>query len=302
MAKTSSTDRTVGLIYKANSRGPRAWLSRLAHWRPLRDFLRVYYMLRLARYAEESPRESRIPTIFTPATPADVDGLTIRGPSWTVGDFVPVGFEAYAWLPNPIWMSVPPGTGGAIANEESGGDGGRWRKPMKWSEVAAAHGVTMTKDTELHEIEDPRGSRGGERVDAGENRSWYPSEGTLEPFIADPLFSILSRETGAGDTCLVGQWEGSSSWHTHVKLLTPHWNYLVWRASFGDLADWLRQPDSFERSMDCPHIIWPRDRRWCLATLYSGFSNYLAGPRTLIDAVLSSDLEAYESELSNQAT
>ena len=54
--------------------------------------------------------------------------------------------------------------------------------------------------------------------------------------------------------------------------------------------------------MDCPHIIWPRDRKWCLATLYSGFSNYLAGPRTLIDAVLGSDLEAYESELSNHAT
>ncbi|MCE2460218.1 MAG: hypothetical protein J4F38_05490, partial [Pseudomonadales bacterium] len=53
-------------------------------------------------------------------------------------------------------------------------------------------------------------------------------------------------------------------------VLTPHWNYVVWRASFGDLADWLRQPDSFERSMDCPHIIWPRDRKWCLATLYSG--------------------------------
>lgn len=54
--------------------------------------------------------------------------------------------------------------------------------------------------------------------------------------------------------------------------------------------------------MDCPHVIWPADRKWCIATLYSGFSNYVGGSRTLIDAILASDLDAYETDLSDKAT
>ena len=272
------------------------------HWRPLQGFRRWLYMfrmIRLARHAEERPRERRIPSIYTPATREDVDGLTIRGPSWTVGDFVPVGFEAYAWLPNPIWVAVPPGTDGAVSDMESSGEGRSW-KPMKWSEAAAAHGVVMTRDTEMHEIWGPPDPKTRRPVDPGED--WCQSEGTLEPFIADVLFSILARETGSGDTCLVGQWEGGSNWCTDVKLLTPHWDYFIWRATFGDLAEWLRQPDSFDRQMDCPHVIWPADRKWCIATLYSGFSNYVGGSRTLIDAILASDLDAYETDLSAKAT
>ncbi len=291
------TDRKIGIVYKADSRGPRAWLSRLMHRSPLGNLLRLLYMIRLAQHAEDSPRERSIPTIYTPATREDVAGLSLRGPSWTVGDFLPVGFEAYAWLPNPIWIAVAPGTGGAIADQESDDDRGRWRKPMKWSEIAAANGVRMTKDTGLHEIGDPRPQERG-RADA----DWHPSEGTLEPFVARELFSLLGRETNADDTCLVGQWEGGSNWYTDVKLVTPNWNYFIWRTRFTELADWLRQPDSFERSVDCPHIIWPADRKWCVATLYSGFSNYVAGSRAVIDAILASGVEAFETELTSKAT
>ena len=269
------------------------------HWRPLGNFLRVLYTIRLVRHAEDSPRELRIPTIYTPANHEDLSGLSILGPSWSVGDFVPVGFEAYAWLPNPVWKAVPPGTAGAIYDRESNADESSWWKPLKWSAVAAANGAAMTKDTRFHEIS---GSCDAGAGTSDEVFTWGPSEGTMEPFIADGLFSILERETGADDSCLVGQWEGGSSWCTEAKLLTPHWNYFVWRASFAELADWLRQPDSFERSVDCPHIIWPSDRKWCVATLYSGFSNYVAGSRALIDAILASDLEAYETELSAKAT
>lgn len=269
------------------------------HWRPIRDFLRWFHMMRIARHAQESPRERRIPAFYTPATREDVDGLTIRGPSWTVGDFMPSGFEAYAWLPNPIWVAVPPGTDGAVSDTQSSGEHRSW-KPMKWSEAAAAHGVTMTKDTEMHEIWGPPDPNTGRPVDPGDD--WYQSEGTLEPFIADMLFSILNGETGWGNTCLVGQWEGGSNWYTEVKLLTPHWSYFIWRAALGDLAEWLRQPDSFDRSVDCPHVIWPADRKWFIATLYSGFSNYIAGSRSLIDALLASDLDAYETDLSALAT
>ncbi|MCY4057209.1 MAG: hypothetical protein OXG44_04330 [Gammaproteobacteria bacterium] len=296
------TDRKIGIVYKADSRGPRAWLSRLMHRSPLGNLLRLLYTIRLAQHAEDSPRERSIPTICTPATREDVTGLSIRGPSRTVGDFLPVGFDAYAWLPNPIWIAVPPGTGGAIAGEEPAGDGGCWWKPINWSEIAAANGVTMTKHTGLHEIGEPREQQAGGRAGAVRDRDWYPREGTLEPFVAKELFSILGRETKAVDTCLVGQWEGGSNWYTDVKLMTPNWNYFIWRTRFTELADWLRQPDSFERSVDCPHIIWPADRKWCVATLYSGYSNYVAGSRALIDAILASGVEAFETELTSKAT
>ena len=55
------------------------------------------------------------------------------------------------------------------------------------------------------------------------------------------------------------------------------------------------------RELRVPHIIRPADRKWCLATLYSGHSNYLAGARTMIDTVLSSGIEAYSVALTDQA-
>lgn len=117
--------------------------------------------------AGKSPRKADSGLLHT-GNPEDVDGLTTPGPSWTVGDFMPSGFEAYAWLPNPIWVSVPPGTVGAVSDTESSGEHRSW-KPMKWSEAAAAHGVTMTKDTEMHGIWGPPDPNTGRPVDPGDD-------------------------------------------------------------------------------------------------------------------------------------
>ena len=119
--------------------------------------------------------------------------------------------------------------------------------------------------------------------------------------MAEQLFRLLARETGPNDRCLSGKWEGGSDWDTEVLLVTRYWNYFVWRARFRDITVWLQQPDSFERQLHVPHVIWPADRRWFLATLYSGHSNYLSGSRTLIDTVLASELEAYEVALTDAA-
>ena len=119
--------------------------------------------------------------------------------------------------------------------------------------------------------------------------------------MAETLFRLLANESGRNGHCLCGQWEGGSRWDTDVLLVTRGWAYFVWRARLRDVAAWLQRPDSSERNEHIPHIIRPTDRNWCLATLYSGHSNHLAGSRTIIDAVLSSELEAYSVALTDRA-
>ncbi len=77
--------------------------------------------------------------------------------------------------------------------------------------------------------------------------------------------------------------------------------YGCWRASFRSIAEWLQQQYSFERHLHVPHVVRPTDRRWFLATLYSGQSNHLAGSRALIDKVLESELDNCEVALPDEA-
>lgn len=268
----------------------------------LRDRLRTRY--RLWRARRDWNRRLRMydrPRFFRRARQSDVDGLIINGASWTVGDFLPVGYEAQVRLPNPFWKIVAENTEGALLHKADSGDGrdDTWVKPVSCAEVAAANGLRMTRDSSWGHICGPHDAHLA--VSPDQAWSWAPHECDLDPLMAARLFRLLARETGPTDRCLCGQWDGGGSWDTDVLLVTRGWNYFVWRASFRDIADWLRQPDSFERHLHVPHVVWPADRRWFLATLYSGHSNYLAGSRALIDTVLASELETYEVALTDAA-
>lgn len=265
----------------------------------LRD--RALMRYRLWQHRRKLPSYD-LPRFYKRARPHDVEGLTIRGDSWTVGDFLPEGFEAYVRLPNPFWKVVPPNTEGALAFEpDSGEDTERhWAKPLRHAEVAEAMGLRMTHDAWWGDI---CGAHDG-HVAASPDQvwSWAPHECNVEPFVAETLFRLLASESGPNGRCLCGQWEGGSSgWDTNVLLVTRGWSYFVWRARLRDVAAWLQRADSYERNLHIPHIVWPADRKWCLATLYSGHSNYLAGSRTMIDTVLSSRLEAYSVALTDRA-
>ena len=242
-----------------------------------------------------------LPRFYRRAKQSDVAGLVVDGRSWTVGDFVPVAFEAYVRLPNPFWKIVAEGTDGALLHQPDSGDDGEdtWAKPVSCSEIAAGNGLRMAHDTKWSEISGPADRHLAASPDQA--WSWAPRESDLDPLMAAQLFRLLARETAPKDRCLSGQWEGGSDWETDVLLVTRGWNYYVWRGPFSDIAEFLQQPDSFERHLHVPHVVWPADRQWFLATLYSGHSNYLAGPRTLIDTVLASELEAYEVALADKA-
>ena len=85
----------------------------------LRDHALMRY--RLWQHRREW-RKSDMPGFYKRARQGDVEGLAIRGDSWTVGDFLPEGFEAHVRLPNPFWKVVPP--------EHRGSDSlrGWWRR------------------------------------------------------------------------------------------------------------------------------------------------------------------------------
>lgn len=278
--------------YAGDTESPALWdhlLSRYRFWQAQRDRSRE-----LQKY--------ELPRFYQRAKPRDVNGLIMNGPSWTVGDFLPEGFEAYVRLPNPFWKIVPEQTKTAIFFEGRGSGDNRediWAEPIRNSVVAEVNGLSMTKNSDWGLI---CGEHGG-RVSANQDQvwSWAPHECDLDPITVERLFGLLGAGTAPRDSCLSGWWEGSSDWDSGVLLVTSGWNYFVWRARFRDIGDWLQQPYSFERNLHIPHVVWAADRRWFLATLYSGYSNYLAGSRLLIDTVLASELEAYEVKLADEA-
>lgn len=268
--------------------------------------LRLQMMLarrRVPRVVAELAQERVLPSIYMRAGAGDIDGIVVDGDRGAVGQFVPTGFEAYAWLPNPAWKWTAPGAHGAIENFIDDHEGGLWARPVKWIDVATASGLDMHRETRWSDISGPTIQYGNRAVSPEQEWTWGPREGTLEPFVAESLFNLLSRWTQPGGRCLSGKWEGAvgREWRTDVKLATPHWDYFIWACKFGDLGEWLAQPDTFERSEGVPHVLWPASREWFIANLYSGHSNYLAGSRELIEAVMNSSLEAYEVELSDRS-
>ena len=281
------------IVYAAVTPGPTTLGNRL---------IARYRVWQARRKGNAHPRKYDLPSFYRRARQGDVDGLIVSGRSWTVGDFLPVGFEGYLRLPNPFWKIVAEGTDGAIVHAaDSGGDReDTWVKPVPCSEVAETNGLRMTHNSHWGQICGPHDRHLAASPDQIWN--WAPSECDLDPLMAERLFRLLARETAPQDRCLSGQWEGANhDWATDVLLVTRGWNYYVWRAPFRETVEWLQQPDSFERDLHVPHVLWPADRRWFLATLYSGHSNYLAGSRTLIDTVLASELEAYEVGLADEA-
>ena len=269
-------------------------------------FSRLYYWLVIRRKLRELPdspfQEHKRPSFYSQATLSDVAGLEFDESSRGVGQFIPAGFESYLWLPNPAWKWVAPETEGAVPNRPSSDLSGLWVKRAKWSEVAEANNKRMNKDTGWYEICGPCTESGRWALSPDQNWTWAPVEDSFEPEYANDLFDILSPWTSMDDRCLCGQWEGSSTgWDSKVRTGTRSWTYDVWSCRLGDLIDWSDSTESFDRANDMPNVIWPEDRVWFLSILYSAHWNYFAGSRKVVDAILASDIEAYEIAFDDQS-
>lgn len=254
------------------------------------------------RYGHLAPfmvHERGPPSFYSEAKPNDVEDFEISPVGRGIDGHLPLGFEAYVWLPNPAWKWVESTTDGAVAFEMNDQES-LMALPIKWSDVAEANGKHMHKNARWGEICGPCTENWTRALSPSQNWTWAPQEQNIEQSTVDVLAKMLTQWTSPDDRCLSGKWEGGSDWDTNIKLAFAHWTYYVWSCRFCDLMEWLMQPESYERSSEMPHVVWPQDRSWFLAILYSGFSSYVAGPRHLIEAILDSDLEAYEVEPSDQ--
>ena len=167
----------------------------------------------------------------------------------TVGLYVPKGFEACVRIPHPKWKTVPEQTPGSIFYQG-------WCKPVA--------------------------------VDS-EEEAFQPDEGQLIGPWAAALFETLGRASSAPDLpCFCGLWGGygvrdrppTSRFWIRMDL-----DFLLYRVPLNVIGTWLsthREPDP----TNIPSIIWPEDRRWCVATPFNGFCTYVAGSHNLIEELL----------------
>lgn len=173
----------------------------------------------------------------------------LRRDGWTVGLYVPKGFEAYLWIPHPRWKKVPQQTTGAIFYH------GSWRLP-----------VTFDSDQQAH----------------------IADEGQLVGPWADVLFETLADVSSSRDErCICGLWEGYSVDRPATARIEIGMNlgfllYGVSRSLIGKCLSTHRMASP----SNVPSMIWPENRSWCVVTPFQFFSTYLAGPRMLIERLL----------------
>lgn len=88
--------------------------------------------------------------------------------------------------------------------------------------------------------------------------------------------------------------------HSGAQLRLPGREYLLFRTSVGELRDptWPYRAGIGWTSMfpgPAPQLIWPTDHTWVVASEIDWDSTVVAGPRSLVDAVLGDErFEAYE--------
>ncbi len=232
-----------------------------------------------------------------PEQPTVGAGWMIKAQDQTLRTILPPSFEAHARIMHPGWARVPRSTEGAVVIRKD-----TWAKPVFWSEIAAATGLRVDGRTALGPIY---------RLATEANRAappapiWtYPPEedGTSDPTTIAALFAHLASATPPDVQCWCGFWEGYGMQRpATVQFRAANDAYWLYGAKFGDLANWWQQRDTrLGQTGLLPNMFWPERGGWYIAMPYSRTSSYMAGSRSLIDAILKdSKLEAYEIRLSD---
>ena len=207
----------------------------------------------MARDLSAEPRILRTPSFYGSVPSTRVVQWYLDGTNAsrrTVGLYLPRGFDAYVQIPHPKWMAVPEGTPGSISYH------GCWRKPVG--------------------------------IDS-EEEAFQPDEGQLIGPWAAALFETLQRASSAPDLpCFCGLWGGYSAKDRPATArfwIRTDLDFLLYTAPLDVIGGWLsthRVPDP----MNIPSILWPEDRRWCVATPFDEFCTYVAGANNVIEQLL----------------
>ncbi len=232
-----------------------------------------------------------------PEQPAAGAAWTIKATDGTLRTVLPPGFEAHARIMHPAWKKA---SGPAEGGVDLAGD--IWARPVSWSQIGAATGQQVDGRSDFDSICSHK--KKSNRA-APPDRVWTlpPEEGvTSDPNTIAALFAHLATATPAAARCWCGFWAGhhvnlpaSGNFHAGYDL------YRLYRTMFGDLRDWWQKRDPRLGMTELtPTMFWPEGGHWYVAIPYYATSTYVAGSRSLIDAILKdSELEAHEVCLSD---
>ncbi|ORI20028.1 hypothetical protein BJD99_00460 [Rhodococcus sp. 1163] len=173
----------------------------------------------------------------------------------TVTALVPGGFETYSRVLHPARMESASGI----------------TVPVRWSTVADALGAVMHQSVAWGSMIEA-GVRQGRGTGQGSLWTDSPQEGELSVNEAEVLGSVLAGLTTTPDDCFFGFWEGvglQGVRRDQTGLVMPGRKHLLVR---GAVADVSRDLQGF-----LPHVWWPADRAWFVATDVDLTSTYVGG-------------------------
>ncbi|KAF0957223.1 hypothetical protein [Rhodococcus sp. T7] len=188
----------------------------------------------------------------------------------TVAALVPPVFPAYARIFHPA----------TTLDDE----------PVRWAAVAAANGTIAHPVMEW-------GSIVGSWHTSEQEGLWHdaPVTGSLPARTTRALADILRRFTSTPELCWFAHWEGSGfltvpsnySW-----LPMPNRRMALFSGGI-DLADIRFGANKWFPDGMSPHLWWPDDRAWCVATDIDLMTTYVGASRDCVNAVVAAgDLEA----------
>jgi hypothetical protein len=211
---------------------------------------------------------------------ADWIGPRLHGFALDTGSIVPEGFEAYCRVLHPF---------------RGRGDD----KPTRtWAEVAAENGRIVHPEMQPQVIFRPIGAKKPTGWDhtIDNELDW----GSCPRSVLGALVDVLGRHTATPERCWFCAWEGMGflefdGMRERVRL--PGRDYLLYTGPI-ELA-MAPLDDSWDGRS--PHLWWPDDRAWVVATEIDFAWTYVGGASSLIRGLLDDPrIEALAAELSDK--
>jgi hypothetical protein len=219
-----------------------------------------------------------------------------RSPGWVVGQILPSGFDAYARIFHRVLEVVR-----ATRTETE------W-VTVRWAEIAERLGKVAHPRMQIESLIDHR--------DVFDNEHWksiswrgqlFPPYEWLEDVECLALADVLREHTSATASAWFWLWDGYGDMGDEIRdvsraMIGPgptmrlpgtsppvvaqlaFRHYLVFRGPLAGLSTW------FGWREESPNYWYPDDRAWVVVTEIDGFSTFVGGTRSCIDAVLASSL------------
>jgi hypothetical protein len=193
----------------------------------------------------------------------------LRGFGESVLSLVPAGFSGYVRVFHPAYRSA-----------ESD------QVAVTWAEIASANGRRMHAGVQLGSI------TGSERYEWDGQAGVFdqpPQTGNLPRELLDPLADVLARHTSTPGSCYFAVWKGRGWLPPEVRsaptFSVPQRTYHLLAGpveAVRELADAWRPLGT-----QSPHLWWPQDHAWCVATEVDFKTTYIGADHSCAQELIS---------------